>query len=105
MPYASRSIGARVATAAVVRFGVKPVPLIDLESASQYWPISDPLLERYREDDLREMRRCSVEFVVNAKRYRILHPHALVTVQPQRLTGGYWNLDCGEPLDDKDNQS
>ena len=88
----------RVQTAAVVLFGAKPVPLIDLESATKFWPINDPLRERYVHDDLQEMRRCAVEFVIDAKRYRVLHPWSAVKPRPScPHDGGYWNLDCDQP--------
>ena len=88
----------RVQAVAVVRFGAKPDLLIDLASATKCWPITDPLRQKYVESDLREMRRCAVDFVVDERRYKVLHPRVVVEPRPmcQHVMGG-WNLDCDQP--------
>lgn len=74
------TIRGHVRTRVVLRFANRYDRLIDFHSAERYWQARTRSV--YFERDLADMRNRADELLVNAERYRLLHPWPLVETEP-----------------------
>ena len=74
------TVRGHVRTRVVLRFANRYDRLIDFCSAELYWRAGTRSV--YYERDLAEMRDRAEELLVNAERYRLLHPWPLVETEP-----------------------